>query len=288
MMEDCIKYVLNDPYPSPVIDIDEYVTRLGETTFDRSAVAVENALGDLPEIYQSDLVNRLLTTYTHTASSSTLRSNIEVVLPVLWRILPKEVRVQVVRRVDQIISNGDSAATEQAFAFVQVADAMPYLSANARRYRVEPLVHSLRDSLDKWSEEDRLVRELLPFATIIPPDLMATYVAAIVKTYVGQTGSSMQYSRSDFYANGAALVIPDMVELFDDRAAEAFVNVVRTDEVLKSRIKRPSKLRRLRRLAGIVRDRVSDRFQERAFLDKLLDDTSEDAFWAELGRRTPT
>src|ERR1035437_5219343 len=65
MMEDCIKYVLNDPYPTPIIDLEQYVVLLGESAFDRNDIAVENALGDLPEVYKAELINRLFTVYTH-------------------------------------------------------------------------------------------------------------------------------------------------------------------------------------------------------------------------------
>ena len=284
MMEDSIKYVLSDGFPPPIIDLDDYVAQLGEQTFDRNEIGVENALGDLPEIYQNELINRLFTVYVHPASSSTLRSNIEFVLPILWRVLPKEVRRQVVRRVDQTIPKGDSASIEQAFAFVQVVNATPYLSTVARRYHLTPLIEGLESALDDWSNENRLVRELAPYAAIIPSELLLRYVGSLTKTYVGYTGYSGQYSRRDFYANGAALVIPGMFETFDDRAAEAFITIVRTDSILQERIKRPAKMKRLRSLGHIVSNRVSESFSEQEFLDKLLDEGSEEKLWKEIER----
>jgi hypothetical protein len=285
MMEDCIKYVLNEPYPVAVVDLDEYIARLGEPNFDRNEVAVENALCDLPDIYKNELTNRLYTVYTHEAASTILRSNIEFALPILWRVLPKDVKLQVVRRVDQLISNSNAERTALAFSLVQVVGAGLYVSPVARKYRVEPLLTSLETKLDDWRAENEIVRELAPYASVIPPDLVQRYVRALTKTYVGYTGSSMQFARTDFYADGAAIEIPKMFEAFDDRAAASFVEVVRTDTLLRGRLDRPPKLKRLRSLTHVVIGRVSESFQDRDFLQKLVDEPREAEFWAELGKK---
>jgi len=83
MMDDCIKYVLNAEYPLQIIDIDEYITTMGDTNFNRNEIAIENALGDLPEIYKNELANRLYNAYTHPNASTTLKSNIEFTIPIL-------------------------------------------------------------------------------------------------------------------------------------------------------------------------------------------------------------
>ncbi len=278
MMDDCVKYVLQAEYPMPIIDLDEYLAILGEQKFDRSAIAVENALGELPEIYKSELANRLFAAYVHEGSSTILRSNIEFAIPILWRVLPKEVKLQIVRRVDQEIPKGNAASTEQAFAFVKVVEATPYLSAASRKYKLKPLIEKLKANLDKWKVEDEIVTELAPYASIIPPDLLSDYVSAIVHTYIGTMGSSYNFSRKDFYADGASTDIPSMIQAFDDRAGEAFVQCIKESTTLRERIKYPDKLRRLRSLGNIVLERVSKAFNERLFLERLVDDKKEAEF----------
>jgi hypothetical protein len=189
MMEDCIKYVLNEAFPPTIIDLDDYISRLGEKNFDRSEVAVENALGDLPEIYKTELVNRLFTAYIHEGAPTLLRSNIELVLPILWRLLSKEVKIQTVRRVDHVIAQGNAESTKQAFGFVQIVSGGPYLSQSARRYKIEPLVEKLANSLDQWTTEDEVTAELEAYASVIPVELVSTYVGALVRSYVGYTGA---------------------------------------------------------------------------------------------------
>lgn len=285
MMEDCVRYVLNEPYPPEIIDIDDYVTTLGEQDFDRNAVGVENAIGDLPEVYKTELVNRLFSVYVHPDSSSVLRSNVEFVAPLLWQVLPKQVKIQVVRRVDQEFQRGNAPTTEQAFAFVRVVGGGVYLSTVARKYVLAPLIERLEKNLDNWSVENQVVRELVPYASLVPAELMQRYVSAITHTYVGSIGHSFQYARTDFYANQAATHIPKLFQNFDDRAAEAFLATIRSSERLKDRISHPQKLQRLRSLGNIVLERVSATFSDRSFLEALADEDAEEKFMRLVARK---
>jgi len=285
MFEDCAKYVLNEPFPPQIVDIDEYLGMMGTAGFDRNEVAIANALTELPDIYKTELINRLFNAYIHESASTDLRSNIELTAPVLWPVLPKEMKVQVVRRVDQVISKGNADATKEAFAFVRLVKASAYLTPTAKRYIIQPLVEKLRENLDRFEAEDRYVRALAPYAANIPADLMPVYVSAITQTYVGHTGGSAQFSRTDFYANGAATNIPKMFEAFDDSASAAFVECMRTNNTLRRRIENPVKLNRLRSLANIVIDRVSTGFPEKRILEALVDENQEDEFWKLLKQR---
>jgi hypothetical protein len=122
MLDDCIKSVLSQPYPSQIIDISAYLTQMAESDYDRNEIAIDNALSELPEGYKNELANRFFTTYVNEGTSSILKSNIEFALPILWAVLPKKVKHQIVRRVDQEISAGNSVKTGLAFDFVKHVD----------------------------------------------------------------------------------------------------------------------------------------------------------------------
>lgn len=278
MLDDCVRYVLNVDYPPAIINIDEYLSILSTQQFDRNEIAVENAIGALPEIYKTELIHRMFDSYIHPQSDTILRSNIEFVIPILWQVLSKETKLQIVHKVDNVIPKGDLASTEQAFAFILVARATVYLSSSARKYKILPLVQELKDSLDNWKEENRIVDELAPYASLIPPEVLSDYVYGLVHTYVGHMGHSFQYSRSDFYADQAAMQIPEMIRIFDDRAAEYFVECIKQSEILKSRIQNPVKMRRLRSLGNIVLEKVSQGFSDKAFLEALVNEDQEETF----------
>lgn len=279
MFDDCAKYVLIEPYPTQVVDIDDYMTIMATSDFDRNEVAIANAITELPGVYKKELINRLFTAYVFENSPTDLRSNIELTAPILWKALDKELKLQVVRRVDQEINKGNAAKTKDAFRFVRLVKASAYLSATAKKYIVKPLVEKLTENLDNWDEEDKAVKALAPYASIIPTDLIADYVSAITHTFVGKMGNSGSSSRKDFYADQAALRIPRMVESFDDAASTAFVDCIRNSEILRRRIQNPSKMSRLRSLANIVLDRVSSTFPDRKPLEALVDESSQAEFW---------
>jgi hypothetical protein len=278
VMDDCIRYVLNAEYPPKIIDIDEYMTVLASQTFDRNNVAVENALGDLPEVYKNELINRLYTVYTHKDSPSDLRSNIEFIAPIMWPVLPRAVQLQVVRRVDQDITKGDGTITEYAFAFVRLVNGTKYLSTTAKKYKLQPLVEALEKNVDDFTAENRLVLELEPYSASVPPELLNSYVSVLTQTYVGRMGASAHWARTDFFADQAALAIPGMFQKFDDQAAASFVHAIRNNDLLRRRIHTPTKLRRLRSLGNIVLSRISESFVEKNLLESLVDESREEDF----------
>lgn len=284
MMDDCIKYVLNAEYPSQIIDVNDYIANLGETTFDRNIVAIESALGDLPEIYKNELANRLYSAYIHLQSTSILRSNVEFVAPILWKVLPREIKIQVARRIDQEIQKGNSEITTSAFNFIELVKNQNYLSTVARSYQISPLVQSLTDAFDDFPRESDAVKALVPYASLIPEELLPEYVLSLTKTYVGRMGSSARWSRTDFFADGAAQHIPEMVRLFDDHAALYFIEGIKSNDLLKRRIEAPTKLRRLRILANIVLEKVSNTFSERRFLEVLCNESEEEELFNLLRR----
>lgn len=279
MMDDCINYVLNVEYPLQIIDIDEYLEILATESYDRNPIGVENAFGDLPDRYKNELSNRLFSSYIHKNSSTIMRSNIEFCSPILWKILPKPVKIQVVRRIDQEIIKGNGTTISLAFQFIENVQAHEYLTLNAKKYKIEPLIDDLEKNLDVFSVENKCVEELERFSSSIPIDLLSRYVNALTQTYIGHIGGSAYFARTDFYADSAALRIPEMFEKFDDTAADAFISSIKTNKKIKSRIKNPAKLRRLRSLANIVLERVSINYHNKELLESLVDESKEKQFF---------
>jgi len=282
MFEDCIKYVLNEPYPPQIIDISEYIETMNSIDFDRNEIAVSNAIEELPEIYKSELINRIFKAYNIEETSTELRSNIEFIAPLLWKVLPKEHKNQIVKSLDKIISESNTKKTKRAFKFVQIVKGNIYLSANSRNYIIKPLVDNLKNNLDEWDAENKYVKLLEQYASYIPAELLKDYVWSLTHTYIGYIGGSRQYARSDFYANAAAPRIQSMFELFDDNAAMAFVETIKESRTLKSRIDSPTKLNRLRTLGNIVSEKISTSFSEKEFIETLVNETKEKEFFKSI------
>lgn len=121
VIDDCIKYVLNEEFPAKIIDIDEYIDTLRTESFDRNEISISNALNDLPDSYKNELTNRLFTIYIDPRTPSTLSSNIEFIAPLLWKVINKDIKIQITRRVDQEIPKGNVDRTTRAFNLINTA-----------------------------------------------------------------------------------------------------------------------------------------------------------------------
>ncbi|MEG2464307.1 MAG: hypothetical protein RSA87_03925 [Malacoplasma sp.] len=280
MMEDCVKYVLSREFSPKIIDIDEYINTMGTEDFDRNEISISNALADLPENYLTDFINKLFNAYVDPRCSSILRSNIEIVAPILWKNLTKDTCVQVCLRVDTEITRGNIDHIDYAFDFVNLVDCKKYLSPFSKRYKLEPIIKELNNNLDQFSVENKCVEKLSNFAGFIPRELLLSYINGITQTYVGRVYGSYEFTRTDFFADRAAMQIPAMFNMFDNESADYFIEVIKTNTILKDRIKGSNvKLRRLRALGQMVLDRVSTTYKGRQFLVQLVDETREKEFF---------
>ena len=104
-------------------------------------------------------------------------------------------------------------------------------------------------------------------------------------TYVGYLGGSVRFARTDFYADGASLIIPKMFEAFDDKAGTAFISAMRGNTALRNRIRSPAKMSRLRSLGKIVLAKVSTKFPDLDILTALVDPATEKKFITLLDKR---
>ncbi|WP_225410280.1 cytochrome P450 [Stigmatella hybrida] len=279
MMNDCNKYVLSQEYPPAIIDLGTYIAIMDSPGFDRNVVAIDQAVSDLPEVYKNELANRFYSIYTHPDSSTALRSNVEIVAPILWQVLPKETRIQIAKRFDKEIVGGDAFKIQNGMDFLAKVGGMKYVSTASRKAILEPIIKGLEDNLDKWSEEAQFVTRLERFGSSVPVDFMDRFVSALTLTYVGYKGSSYQFARKDFYSNTAAPIIIRMFEGFDDTATRAFVNAVKTNEKLQRRIQHGGQLQRIRNLGNILLNRPSLPDDLKQFIELLVAEGKTNEFF---------
>ena len=280
MIEDCIKYVLSQDYPPKIIDVDDYIALMETNSFDRNEISISHALDDLPDIYARKLINILFTKYIDVNCTSITRQNIEIVAPILWRNLQFDCVEQVCKRVDTEINNGDKNKISSSFMFIKNVGGIRYLSSFSRRYILLPYIEKINNNLDDFTIENECVDFLYNYASYIPKDLIYQYVNGLTQTFVGRIGFSNQYMRTDFYADRAATKIPVMFEKFDHYSIDCFIECIRKNTILKSRInKNIVKLRRLRRLGEILLKVCGDSYENKIFLDCLVDETKEEEFY---------
>lgn len=271
MIADCNRYVLSQPYPIPIIDVNEYILTMDSDNFNKNEMAVEQAFSDLPDIYKNEMSNKLFSLYIEDNASIKLKSNTEFSYPILWKVVSKDIRQQIGKRFDKLIVEGNGPKIEKASELLSIVGGLRYVSTPSRRVLFEPLVSELENNLDNWGVEGTIVKNLQRLGSNIPEELIERYVTALTLTYVGYKGGSWQYARTEFYSNSAAPRISEMFEDFDNNSAEAFVKAIKTNEVLKNRISYVSQLNRLRSLANIILNKPEIREDTKEFLELLTD-----------------
>lgn len=282
LISDCNKYVLSQEFPPSIIDITTYLTQMDSADFARNQIAVDQAFTDLPAVYKTELSNRFYTTYSSDNISSDLRGNIEFCAPILWSSLTKEDKKQIGKRFDKELVEGDQKKIDKSLAYIKLVGGMMYVSSATRKVIVEPLVNALDTALDDWDKETLLVKQIAPLSRFVPIELMPKFVAAITRTYVGYKGSSYNWSRTNFYSNGAAPSIKEMFQSFDSAATDIFVEIVKMDAVLRRRIKDQGQLERLRVLGNILLENEIASVDAEKFLEQLVDDEGTEEFFTKI------
>ena len=287
LISDCNRYVLSEEYPPSIIDISTYLAQMDSESYDRNQLAIEQAFSDLPAVYKSELSNRFYSAYVSENTSTDLRSNIEICAPILWDVLTKEDKKQLGKRFDRDIVEGNKEKIDRGLSYIKLVEGMMYVSKTSRRIVFESVIAELESNLDNWTTEGQLVRELRGLGTNIPAKLTTRYVSALTHTFVGYKGSSVQYSRTSFYSDAAASTINTMFHSFDNAAADAFVETVRSSQKLQRRIKDTGQLARLRTLGNILLEKENLDEDASEFLKLLVDEESTGEFYESLRREKP-
>ena len=73
-----------------------------------------------------------------------------------------------------------------------------------------------------------------------------------------------------------------MFEKFDNKSAEEFVNTIKTNQKLKSRIRGAAQLNRLRTLGNIILNKAGIKDSVKSFLEILVDDKQTKEFYHQI------
>lgn len=284
MIADCNRYVLSQEYPIPIINVNDYIIKMDTDTYTKHELAVEQAFIDLPEIYKSEMINKLFTYYISDTISTRFRANIEFGFPVLWRVSPKESRMQLGQRFDKMYLEGDSLKNEKGIDLLKIIDGLKYSSTATRKLIYEPKIKYLEEHLDDWDNEALAVKDLEAYGSVVPDEYVERFVAALVLTFVGYRGNSNRYNRTAFYSDAAATRITYMIEKFDNKSAEAFVKTVKSNSELKSRIAHVGQLKRLRTLGDILLNKPEIKGDTKTFLELLVDESKTKEFYYSIDK----
>lgn len=274
MIADCNRYVLSQDYPQAIIDTNDYIIQMDSEDYHKNKLAAEQAFTDLPAIYKDELANKLYTLYQQDNTTSILTANIEFCYPVLWKVLPKETRLQIGKRFDKDVVGGNRKTINKAQDLLILVQGLRYTSLATRKIIFEPVLNYLEKHQDSWSEEGKAVKHLRKLGTVIPDDLRYKYVSTLTKTYVGHAGT---------YSYTASPLIIELFGLFDLNLVENFIELIKTDPQLKRRIKENARqLGRLRNLANVLLSDAIVQEDSKKFLELLVNTSKTNDFFKKI------
>ena len=280
MIADCNRFVLSQEYPPTIIDVNEYIITMDSDAYNKNEIAIEQAFTDLPDIYKSEMTNRLFSMYLVDNASVRLKGNIEFSFPILWKVISRDVRKQIGNRYDKLIVEGNREKIDNATSLLTMVNGLRYVSSPSRRILFDPAIKRLEDNLENWAIEGQAVNYLQRLGYNIPSEYIIRYVSALTLTYVGYKGNSYQYARTAFYSDTAAPRISEMFEFFDNASTEAFIDAIKTNSTLRSRIKNTQQLNRLRTLGEILLNKPEVRDDLKSFLEILVDKENTTDFFS--------
>jgi len=282
LITDCNKYVLAEEYPPSIIDISTYISQMDSDNYDRNEIAVEQAFSDLPAIYKSELANRFYTDYVGEDTSTVLRANIEFCAPILWSVLAKDVKLQIAKRFDKEVVGADKPRILRGLRFIRIVEIVAYTSTATRKIVFDEIIRHLEENIDEWDKEYKAVSKLEALGSNVPSSLIPRYVSALTQTFVGYKGSSMRFSRSDFYSDSAAPIIKKLFTSFDSEAADAFAEAMYNNDLLKRRLKGQGQLNRLRILGNILLEKGVAKASTLELLELLADEQKPGKFYNKI------
>ena len=283
VVENCVKYVLAEPYPSEIVDLDEYLVQMGRDDYDRNEMAVRDTVSDLPDPHRGKMAHMLFSHYVSGESSSILRSNIEWCASIVWGFLARDTKRQLMHRVEKEIKRASGSRIALAFAFADHVAGHRFLPAAARTYKLKPLIERLESGLVGWDVEYSVIAELELYSEYVPDDLIERCVKSLVENFAAYSGGNRRYYRKPLPMDAGVNRIPKLFGTFDDRAVAAFVTALRGNTKLKSIVTGGGRIDRLRRLGEIAAARASANLPDKRILDLLLDQKREDEFLSFLG-----
>ena len=157
---------------------------------------------------------------------------------------------------------GDQFVLDAVIDFITLVNGMRYVSSATRRIIYEPFIKELEENLDNWYAEGRAVTKIKELGNIIPDELLPRLVTALTLSYIGYSG---------VYSFDASPKIVDIFSTFDLKSASLFVEAIKTNDKIKSRIQSPKPLSRLRNLAGVILNNVQLKEDVQEFIELIID-----------------
>jgi len=248
-IKNCVKYVLTQDPPSPGFSMRDFMERLRNYDIRAMITEIQTAVQDqAPEIREA-LLNRLFSEYVDVGCPTTLRANIEAIAPAAWDSVDQRAHDGLGQRYVRVRVGPSQDAALLAFSFFKMVGG---LSAIPEAYR-RPIYESYaRDLLtahfapNNFYTEVPLAEALLELGHEVPKEAAATYVKAVILSFVGNTYG---YCWAADASNRA------MISRFNIECVRAVIHLLDSDRDIQSALTSDAPAARFRILVDLLLER---------------------------------
>jgi hypothetical protein len=284
-IKNCVKYVLTHELPSPGFSIRNFMERLRNADVSQMLGEIEAGIKDQASEIRKALLNRLFDEYIDTACSSMLRSNIELVAPLVWEKVDDEGKLELGQRYVRVRVGPSQDAALLAFNFFKVVGGISAIPDAYRRPIFENYAKALITAhfeANNFRKEGPRAEDLLELRFDVPKDAAQVYTKAVILSFLGNTyGHCWKADETN----------RTMLSHFNIHCVGATIKLLDTDRDVQQTLTSKLPIQRLKELVKILldhpvlpahekrlfffRDTPEKRIKDH-FLGKLLSPNNED------------
>lgn len=232
-LQTCIREVLAKAPEGAVIEVRRLLRSVREEQFTQtSAGPIAQAIQRLPASLMLSLGRSLFGTFTDPALDTRVRSNITLIAPSLWAVLPDDSRYELGLRHASFSANGEVARAQLAHDFLTAVDGLVYLSTDVLSLELSNVLDGLMSAhlgFNNFYAEAPFARALRPYIPAngrVPESVMAKYVKTLTMCRIGN-GYGVSWAGESIYS--------ELIGRWQERAIRVYTNLP-TDSDVSSRL----------------------------------------------------
>lgn len=245
-IKNCVKYVLTHEPPSPGFSIRDFMERLRQADVSDILGEIDTAIKDQSPEIRKTLLNRLYSEYVDTSITSILRTNIEMVAPLVWQTVDDETKLELGQRYVKVRVGPSQDAALMAFNFFKVVSGVSAIPDAYRRPIFENFSKALITShfeANNFYKEGPRARDLLELGFDVPKEATQVYVKAVLLSFLGNPYG---------YCWDADAPNREMISHFNIECVKSLLNLFENDRDVQLTLTSDAPVQRLKDLIGIL------------------------------------
>lgn len=244
-IKNSVKYVLCFEPPPPGFSIKDLISHLASEPLRDPEELIAMVRAQSSRIH-GPMLHNLFSQWIHPTANSTLKQNVGLIAPEVWKLCNEQSRTEVAQRYASLRELPTPSSADEALNFLKLVGGVGYVPSDIRYAIFRRFAQNLLDAYsgyENFHNEPPHARSLAELGSKMPPQAAGIYVKAVLLSFVGNFYGHSFAAEPYTKAMICAFEAPCLQALEYLLEHDAFVAAVLTEA-------RPS--RRLKVLADLV------------------------------------